>query len=153
MNVYVKFKIILWQLVYLKFRYESTCLSLYLPKSHSESNACVLSYVPFFATPQTVACQAPLSMDSPGKSNGVGCHALLHGIFPIQGLNLHLRCFLLWQAGSSPPCHLGRPVKANKKVNYSNFVLYETEYHNQVNGVEIEKIQLRRGFRQEQGVS
>ena len=25
--------------------------------------------------------------DSPGKNIGVGCHALLQGIFPIQGLN------------------------------------------------------------------
>ena len=90
--------------------------------------------------------------DFPGKNNGVGCHALLQGIFPIQGLNLHLQRLLLWQAGSLPLCHRGRPIKANKKVNYSNFVLYETEYHNQVSGVEIEKIRLRRGFRQEQGV-
>ena len=30
--------------------------------------------------------------DSPGKNTGVGCHSLLHGIFPTQGLNL---CLLL----------------------------------------------------------
>ena len=31
--------------------------------------------------------------DSPGKNTGVGCHALLQGIFPTQGSNLHLlRC-------------------------------------------------------------
>ena len=28
----------------------------------------------------TVACQAPLSMDSPGKNTGVDCHALFQGI-------------------------------------------------------------------------
>ena len=28
--------------------------------------------------------------DYPGKNNGVGCHALLQGIFPIQGSNTHL---------------------------------------------------------------
>ena len=28
--------------------------------------------------------------DSPGKNTGVGCHALLQGIFPTQGLTLHL---------------------------------------------------------------
>ena len=27
---------------------------------------------------------------SPGKNTGVGCHALLQGIFPAQGSNLHL---------------------------------------------------------------
>ena len=38
----------------------------------------------------TVACQARLSTDFPGKNAGVGCHALLQGIFPTQGPNLHL---------------------------------------------------------------
>ena len=28
-----------------------------------------------------------VSGDSPGKNTGVGCHALLQGIFPTQGLN------------------------------------------------------------------
>ena len=35
--------------------------------------------------------------DSPGKNIGVGCHALLHGIFPTQGSNsglLHCRWIL-----------------------------------------------------------
>ena len=27
--------------------------------------------------------------NSPGKNIGVGCHFLLQGIFPTQGLNLH----------------------------------------------------------------
>ena len=40
--------------------------------------------------PWTVAHQAPLSMDSSGKNTGVGCHALLQEIFPIQRSNLHL---------------------------------------------------------------
>ena len=35
--------------------------------------------------------------DSPGKNTGVGCHALLQGIFPTKGLNLHLFGLLLWQ--------------------------------------------------------
>ena len=36
--------------------------------------------------------------DSPGKSTRVGCHALLQGIFPTQGLNQSLLCLLHWQA-------------------------------------------------------
>ena len=32
--------------------------------------------------------------DSPGKNNAVGCHSLLQGIFPIQGLNLGLLHFV-----------------------------------------------------------
>ena len=38
-------------------------------------------------------------MGSPGKSTGVGCRALLQGIFPTQASNLRL---LRWQAGSLP---------------------------------------------------
>ena len=33
--------------------------------------------------------------DSPGKSTGVGCHALLQGIFPTQGSNLCLPRLLI----------------------------------------------------------
>ena len=59
---------------------------------------CVLNHfthVPLFVTLWTVARQAPLSLcpwDSPGKNTGVGCHALLQGLFQTQGSNLH------WQA-------------------------------------------------------
>ena len=37
--------------------------------------------------------------DSPGKNTGVGCYALLQGIFLTQGLNLHL---LHWWVHSLP---------------------------------------------------
>ena len=40
--------------------------------------------------------------DSPGKSIEVGCHVLLQGIFPSQGLNLYLLHLQHWQAGSLP---------------------------------------------------
>ena len=39
---------------------------------------------------------------SPGKNTGVGCHALLQGIFPTQGANPCLLCLLHWQVGSLP---------------------------------------------------
>ena len=42
-----------------------------------------------FATPGTVALQAPLSMGSSGNT-GVGCPFLLQGIFPSLGPNLSL---------------------------------------------------------------
>ena len=54
------------------------------------------------ATLWTVARQAPLPMDSPGKNTAVGCSALLQGIFLTQGWNLHLLHLLLWLAGSLP---------------------------------------------------
>ena len=46
---------------------------------------------------------------SPGKNTGVGCHAPLLGIFPTQGSNLCLSCFLPWQPGSSPLAPPGKP--------------------------------------------
>ena len=54
-----------------------------------------------------VAHQAPLSLGFSSKNTGVGCHALLQGIFPIQGLNLGLLCLPHWQADSLPLSHLG----------------------------------------------
>ena len=57
-----------------------------------------LSRVWLFEAPRPVACQAPLPMDYPGKNTGVGCHFLLQGIFPTQGLNSHLLWLLYWQA-------------------------------------------------------
>ena len=56
-----------------------------------------LSSIQIFATPWTVARQAPVHGDSPDKNTGVGCRALLQGIFPTQGLNpslLHCRQIL-----------------------------------------------------------
>ena len=51
----------------------------------------------------TAAHEAPLSMGFSRQEYCSGCHALLQGIFPTQGLNLHLLHLLYWQAGSLPP--------------------------------------------------
>ena len=51
----------------------------------------------------SMACSPPGSSvhgDSPGKDTGVGCHALLQGIFPTQGSNPGLCHLLHWQVGS-----------------------------------------------------
>ena len=45
---------------------------------------------PTLATLWNVAHQDPCPWCSPGKNTGVGCHALLWGIFPTQGLKLCL---------------------------------------------------------------
>ena len=100
----------------------------YLTKFCGFSSVQSLSRVRLFANPWTVAHQAPLfsvHRDSPGKNTGVGCHALLQGIFPTQGSNpglLHCRWFfpswatreaqelfwvytpLNWQLGLKPSC-------------------------------------------------
>ena len=57
--------------------------------------------VRLFETSWAVGHQAPLS-----KNTGVGCHALLQGIFPTQGSNSCLLHLLHWQMGSLPLRHL-----------------------------------------------
>ena len=51
---------------------------------------CRFSRVWLFATLWTVDHQLLCLWDSPGKNTGVGCYALLQGIFPTQGLNPRL---------------------------------------------------------------
>ena len=61
----------------------------------------------------------PGSMDCSPPSSSVhgmsrqeywsGCHFLLQGIFPTQGLNLHLLYLLHWQADSLPIAPPGKP--------------------------------------------
>ena len=65
-----------------------------------------------FVTQWTVSCQAPLSMESPGKNTGVGCHFLLQEIFPTLG---SYPCLPQWQADSFPLSHLGSPT--HKVIN------------------------------------
>ena len=69
-----------------------------LGKSISESVAVVksLSCVPLFCKSHGwyVAHQAPLSMEFSRQEYWEGCHFLLQGIFPTQGLN---PCHLHWQ--------------------------------------------------------
>ena len=43
------------------------------------------------------------------KNTGVGCHALLQGIFLTQGSNLYLLQLLHWQVGSLPLEPPGKP--------------------------------------------
>ena len=72
------------------------------------------SSVWLFAAPWTVAHRLLCPRDSPGKITGVGCHALLQGIFQTQRLNPRPLRLLYWQAGSYPPvsphCHFLRRI-------------------------------------------
>ena len=54
--------------------------------------------------------------DSPSKSTGVGCHALLQGIFPTQGLNPWLLCNPHWEVGPLPPVPPRNPLSFYKNV-------------------------------------
>ena len=79
-----------------------TRIAALLPRAQFFSLHCVwvclsLSSVWLFATPWTVAYQAPLSVGYSRKNTGVGCHFFLQGIFPTQGSNpclLHSRQIL-----------------------------------------------------------
>ena len=63
------------------------------------------------AIPWTVACQAPLSMGFSSQEYWSGLHSLLHGIFPIQGIEPRSPAL---QADSLPP---EPPGKSNCSSN------------------------------------
>ena len=58
--------------------------------------------------------------DSPGMHTGMGCHALLQGIFPTQGQNPSLLCLLHLQVDSLPlvPPRKPKQVLFLKKISY-----------------------------------
>ena len=64
------------------------------------------NYVQLCGAPWTVACP----WDSSDKHIGVGCHDLLEGIFPTQGLNPCLLSLLHWLAGSLSLVPPGEPI-------------------------------------------
>ena len=68
-----------------------------VPQGRLKDRWCLLSrfsHVLLFAPPRLYPTRFLCRWDSPGKNTGVGCHALLQGIFPTQRLNLHLLCLL-----------------------------------------------------------
>ena len=73
---------------------------------------CMLSHfspVLFFATPWTVALQAPLSMGFPRQEYWSGLPCPLPEDLPDPGSNLCLLGLLHWQVASLPLVHLGSP--------------------------------------------
>ena len=76
-------------------KYWSFSFSIIPSKEHPELTSFRMDWLDLLALLQycqTLCNPMPDSSgwDSPGKSTRVGCHALLQGIFPTQGLNLHL---------------------------------------------------------------
>ena len=68
---------------------------------HSVTSVMSNSLWPYRLQPTRLLCP----QDSPSKNTGVGCHALLQGIFLTQGLNLHLlhcrQILYHWATGES----------------------------------------------------
>ena len=67
---------------------------------HAKSLQLCLTLLPYGMWPTRLLCP----WDSPSKNRGVGCHFLLQGIFPTQGLNPHFLHLLHWQADSLYIC-------------------------------------------------
>ena len=110
-------------------------LDLSNPKSHifppyleeTSKVICMLScssHVWLFATPWTVAHRLLCPWDSPGKNIGMGCHVLLQGIFPTQGLNQCLLCLLHWQTSSLPLVPHWKPQRSSSPEQVSLFWLW-----------------------------
>ena len=76
---------------------------------------------PYVLQPSMLLCP----WDSPGKNIGVGCHALLQGIFPTQGLNPHLLCLLHWQVDYLPPEPPEKPITVLESLSNKNSVLIQ----------------------------
>ena len=78
-----------------------------------------ISHVQLFATPWTVACQAPLLMGFPNKNPGVGCHFPSLADLPSPGIEptspaLTGRLFMTVSAGK--PLMLGtRGINSHKE--------------------------------------
>ena len=83
------------------------------------------NHVQLFVTAWSIAHQAPLSRDSPGRNTGVGCHALLQEIFPARGWNPSLLYLLHWQVDSLLFNHQESPhlsvVKSDLFVYFLHF--------------------------------
>ena len=113
-----------WKYIWLQYDLKNVLSPLLKP-------ACMLScfsHVWLFATLQTVAHQASLSMGF-YKNTGVGCFVILQEIFSTQGLNPHLLCLLHWQASSLPLVLPGKPLLKStaekKKIPFKMLLLID----------------------------
>ena len=91
--------------------------------------------------------------DSPGKNTGVGCHALLQGIFPTQGSNpglLHCRqiCYRLSHQGSPPKCSNYRTIVLISHASKVMLKILQARLEQYVNQ---ELLDVQAGFRKGRG--
>ena len=99
LKYYLQWNILVFTLGDFFFFFSFFCLHYSRPSLSLYSCACChFIQVQLYAALCTVACQVPQSMGfSRQEYIGVGCHALLQGIFPIQRSNPCLLCLLHWQ--------------------------------------------------------
>ena len=79
-----------------------------------------LSVVSDSVTPMDCSPQDPRSWDSPGKNAGVGCHALLQGIFLTEGSNPR-QILYCWSSGEA---WLDGCLWANRVISLSFFFFF-----------------------------
>ena len=85
---------------------------------------CVCSVVqscPTLCSPTRLLCP----WNFPGKNSGAGYHFIFQGIFPIQGLNLHLLHLLHWYIDSLP---LWNKIHCTESLLCVLYVI-KTDYH------------------------
>ena len=70
---------------------------------------CVFSRVWLFATPRTVACQAPLSMGFPRQEYWIGLPFLSPGDLPDPGIKADHKQILYWDTREAPRKIIGVP--------------------------------------------
>ena len=87
---------------------------------------CLCSCVQLFATLQTIARQAPLSMGFSKQEYWSGFPALLQGILLTQGSKLHL---LHWQPSFLPLVPPGKPMHSLSSFQIHNTVTVNFSYH------------------------
>ena len=97
--------------------YAKTMIVLWLKETLVCVRIQLRGHVQLFATPWTVAHQAPWSMEFSRQECWSGCHFLLQGIFPTQGSNPHLLHLLHWHVDSVPQHHLGN-LRKGIEVDY-----------------------------------
>ena len=85
------------------------------------------SFQPHGLTPTRLLGTFPWNF--PGKNTGVGCHLLLQGIFPTQGLNPSFLLLLHWQVASLTAESPQKPREKLVCKGYSQSSLEHSIFH------------------------
>ena len=115
----------LWNLSELKFSKIKNSVVAVTFQRLNNSRVCMLSHFSHVCSLQPWGPQPSRLLypwNSLSKNTGVGCRALLQGIFPTQGSNLQLLHLLHWQAGSLPLA----PPASSTVIDGQREALYST---------------------------
>ena len=112
------------------------CLQGQSMEQRSSISAKLLQSCPTLCDPMNYSLSGSSVHGILDKNTGVGCHALLQGIFPTQGLNPGLLGLLHWQASSLPlvpcakPCFLcSQPIKQKSDLTQLQIFPFTVSNH------------------------